>query len=187
MADLRNRSLISADNHVIELPHLWRDYIEPAFRDQAPRLVSEAAHDAWYVDGRMVGHIAIMAAASQRSDDPAKLKHRGRWESIPTSSYEPAEYVKAMEEDGVSAAILGLQRLRHLHGRRPGHLVPPHDWPGKHDLGIGLFPFRIDLAGIAPHPRRSSRRRARGRAAPHDPRDSPRLYRPLASFTQTKP
>ena len=97
---------VSVDDHIIEPPHLWRDFIEPAFRYQAPRLVSEASHDAWYVDSKMVGHIGIMAAAGQRFGDPAKLKHRGRWESIPKAAYDPVEYTKALEVDGMSAAVL---------------------------------------------------------------------------------
>ena len=106
MNEIERWPLISADNHVIEPPTLWQDYIEPAYRDLAPRLVSEPEHDAWYIGDTMVGHIGIMAAAGIRFDDPTQLKHRGRWESIPKSAYDPDEYAKAIEIDGMSAAVL---------------------------------------------------------------------------------
>ena len=35
--------LISADDHFIEPPELWPEYIDPRFRDRAPRLVSRGA------------------------------------------------------------------------------------------------------------------------------------------------
>ena len=45
--------VMDSDIHVSEPPDLWIDYIDPAFKDLAPRKMSMNGHpDAWYCNGR---------------------------------------------------------------------------------------------------------------------------------------
>ncbi|MCL6646529.1 MAG: hypothetical protein K6U88_16515 [Dehalococcoidia bacterium] len=45
--------LISADSHVVEPANLWLDYIDPRFRDRAPRIVEpEPGVQGWEWEGR---------------------------------------------------------------------------------------------------------------------------------------
>ena len=80
--------LISADSHVTEPPHCYIDYIDPAFRDRAPHIVTAAdGGDSFVIDG-MPGAVpvGIIAAAGK---DPREIKmgetpfrdlHRGGWD-----------------------------------------------------------------------------------------------------------
>ena len=43
--------MISSDSHIIEPPDIWEGLV-PVLGDRAPRVVSEADGDWWYVDGR---------------------------------------------------------------------------------------------------------------------------------------
>ncbi len=45
--------IIDADGHVIEPRGMWERYIDPAFRDRAPRVAKHpSGHVRTYVDGR---------------------------------------------------------------------------------------------------------------------------------------
>ena len=98
--------LVSADSHVIEPPNLWLDHMEPAFREHAPRLVKGPTEDAWYLGNKMIFQVGMISEAGMRFEDPEAFKHEDRWESVRTSTYDPTEYVRAMEQDGVSSSIL---------------------------------------------------------------------------------
>ena len=43
--------LISSDSHIVEPPDLWQNRMPAAFRDRAPRVVTEAGESWWYVEG----------------------------------------------------------------------------------------------------------------------------------------
>lgn len=98
--------LISADSHVLEPPDLWLDYIEPAYRDTAPRIVSEDAEDKWYIGDTPIASIGTVSAAGKRFENLDELRLEGRWDAVPKAAYQPLEYIKAMEMDGVGGAVI---------------------------------------------------------------------------------
>ena len=38
----RAYNVVDADGHILEPLSLWNDYMDPAFRDRAPRLIRDA-------------------------------------------------------------------------------------------------------------------------------------------------
>ena len=80
------KTIISADSHITEPPNCYVDYIDPKFRDIAPKMVrDEAKGDLFVIHGmkKPLG-IALAAAAGK---EPKDLKaygatfdslHRGR-------------------------------------------------------------------------------------------------------------
>lgn len=100
------KGLISADSHVTEPPHCYRDYIDPAYRDRAPGVLEgDDGGDGFVIQG-MPGSIpmGIVAAAGK---DPRDIKkgetkfadlHRGGWDG--------KARVAEQDEDGVAAEII---------------------------------------------------------------------------------
>lgn len=98
--------LISADSHVTEPPHCYLDYIDPAYRDRAPRVAEgDDGGDGFVIDG-MPGAVpmGIVAAAGK---DPREIKkgetkfadlHRGGWDG--------KARVADQERDGIAAEIV---------------------------------------------------------------------------------
>ncbi|MCZ6492679.1 MAG: hypothetical protein O6933_01225 [Planctomycetota bacterium] len=41
MSERASCMVIDADGHVIERPEMWTEYVEPAYRDRAPRFVQD--------------------------------------------------------------------------------------------------------------------------------------------------
>jgi predicted TIM-barrel fold metal-dependent hydrolase len=79
---------LSADSHITEPPHTYTDYIEPKYRDRAPRVVRQKdGGDSFVFDG-MAGQVplGIIAAAGIPVDKiklngvPFEELHRGGWD-----------------------------------------------------------------------------------------------------------
>ncbi len=47
------RAVIDGDGHLMEDANLWIDYIEPGYRDVAPRLVADGDGARLMMDGRL--------------------------------------------------------------------------------------------------------------------------------------
>ncbi len=67
---------ISADSHITEPPNCYKDYIDPKFRDVAPRIVSDdRLGDIYKIDGLDTPiPLSLVAAAGK---DPSELGARG--------------------------------------------------------------------------------------------------------------
>lgn len=80
--------LISADSHVTEPPDTWTDRIAPAFRDRAPRMVTDpVAGDVFVVDGmKRPVPMGLVAAAGKPAEELRiagvrfEELHRGGWD-----------------------------------------------------------------------------------------------------------
>ena len=56
----RAYNVIDSDGHILEPLTLWNDYMDPAFRDRAPKLVIDK-------DGRNVSSSRIRSSAASRA------------------------------------------------------------------------------------------------------------------------
>ena len=67
---------ISADSHITEPPNCYKDYIDPKFRDKAPRVVADDRLGDIYVIPGLATPIplSLVAAAGKV---PSKLSTRG--------------------------------------------------------------------------------------------------------------
>ena len=99
--------LISADSHVVEPPDLWEQYIEPKYRDRAPRMIRRDGADHWVVDEDVaLGSVGAPSQAGQRFEDVGSLEVDGVFGETPPGAYDPHERLKEMRVDGVVGEVL---------------------------------------------------------------------------------
>lgn len=98
--------VISADSHITEHPDTYANYIDPKWRDKAPKMVhSEEKGDLFVIDG-MKRPIAmgLVAAAGKSAEEITETGvnfdelHRGGW--------DPAARIGEQDQDGVAAEII---------------------------------------------------------------------------------
>ena len=99
--------VISADSHITEPPNCYVDYIDPAFRDRAPKMVDGGAEmgDAFVVDGMQRPILMGLVAAAGKPAEEIRQSgvhfdelHRGGW--------DPAARLGDQDRDGVDAEII---------------------------------------------------------------------------------
>ena len=79
---------ISADSHITEPPNLYRDYIDPRYRDVAPHVVDDPKRGEIYViDGIDIAIPLSLVAAAGKAPSELSTKgavfnelHRGGWD-----------------------------------------------------------------------------------------------------------
>src|SRR5438552_19001102 len=67
----REYHLISADSHILEPPHLWKEYMPRKFHDKAPKVVSDGeGGEAWqFSPDAPPAPIGIYASAGRKHED----------------------------------------------------------------------------------------------------------------------
>jgi predicted TIM-barrel fold metal-dependent hydrolase len=98
--------LVSADDHVIEPPHLWQEHVPARWRGRAPRVVvDDDGTSRWEFEGTREAISALSAVAGTPSEewDPRPMDlERPRFASY----NEPRARLEAMDEDRVIASML---------------------------------------------------------------------------------
>ena len=97
------RSVISADSHVVEPPDLWTKHLEPHFRDRSPRVISDADTDRWVCEGADLPGMVPLIGAARHYGDP---RQGGRYDEVMGGGYDPDVRVKDQAGDGVDAEVL---------------------------------------------------------------------------------
>src|SRR5215204_1103446 len=98
--------VISADSHITEPPDCYTAHIDPAFRDQAPHMVTDDKRGDLFIVPGMKNPIAIglVAAAGKSADE---LTESGvLFADIHRSGWDPTARVADQVRDGVSAEII---------------------------------------------------------------------------------
>ncbi len=107
--------VISADSHIVEAPDLWEKWIDPGFRDRAPRIVrkkgfasakGEWESDFWVAGGMQTTAFGFLSQAGVRYEDPENISFSGSFEDVPKGGYDPHAMIPALEQDGVWGAII---------------------------------------------------------------------------------
>ena len=97
---------ISADSHVAEPPNCYIDYIDPKYRDAAPRIVrDEKLGDVFVIEGfKKPIPIGLVAAAGK---DPSELKRTGvPFEEIARGGWDSSWRIADQNRDGVGGEII---------------------------------------------------------------------------------
>src|ERR1700676_3572128 len=88
-------SLISADSHVVEPASVFVDYIDPKFRDRAPKIIRDSKGlDTFYSEGKSYGSPGLMCGAG-RSDTGRTMA------DVYPGSYDPHARLKEIAADGI--------------------------------------------------------------------------------------
>ena len=97
---------ISSDSHITEPPHCYVDFIDPKFRDRAPRIVDDGkGGDAFLVEGiKRPLNISLAAAAGRNPED---LRARGqKYSDLWRSGWDGSVRCADQDKDGVCAEII---------------------------------------------------------------------------------
>jgi predicted TIM-barrel fold metal-dependent hydrolase len=98
--------LISADSHVTEPPGCYRDRIDPAFRDRAPRVGTESdGGDCFVIDG-MPGSIPMGIVAAAGKDPRDIRKGETRFADLHKGGYDGRARLADQDRDGIAAEII---------------------------------------------------------------------------------
>ena len=100
--------LMSADDHIIEAPHLWADRVPRAFKDRCPRIVEdEAGRQAWLFEDELayliMGNCRPLEGFPEAGFPPAP--GTARFDEIRPGCYDPVARIGDMDTDGVWGAL----------------------------------------------------------------------------------
>jgi len=99
---------VSADSHTVEPPSAYRDYIDPKFRDRAPRherdVINGIPTDVMVIDG-IPDRVAVRTMSSA-GRDPRESTLSGLSEDGHRGGWDPHERIKAQDQDGLAGEIL---------------------------------------------------------------------------------
>ena len=97
--------LIDAELHVMEPVDLWERYIDPEFKDRAPRRLSERRWDIrTVVEGEVM---ASMTEYNYPAMNPAEENALAeRYAEEIAANFDPASQIKAMDNEGLDLAVL---------------------------------------------------------------------------------
>lgn len=64
-----NYTIVSVDDHVVEPPHLFAEWMSPSLRDRGPQLrETERGHQVWLFEGKMFTQVGLNALAGRRRE-----------------------------------------------------------------------------------------------------------------------
>jgi len=98
---------ISADSHIVEPPNCYVDYIEPKYRDIAPRVEKNVKGvDVFEIEGlNNPIPIGLLAAAGMTPPE-VKAMREASYSDITAAAYDPNARIEAQERDGVAGEII---------------------------------------------------------------------------------
>jgi predicted TIM-barrel fold metal-dependent hydrolase len=95
--------LMSADDHMIEPPHLWVDRVPSRFRDRCPRIVEVDGRQAWLYEDELtyipMGSCRALPGFDEAGYPPAP--GTARFDEIRPGCYDPVARLEDMDVDGV--------------------------------------------------------------------------------------
>lgn len=97
---------ISADSHVAEPPHCYKDYIDPKYRDRAPEVRNDPKRGPLYhIPGLATG--VAMGTLASAGKNPKDIKLDGTtWDEIYKGAWDGKARIADMDRDGVAAEIV---------------------------------------------------------------------------------
>jgi len=106
---MSSERLISADSHVIEPGEMWAEYMDPSFRDRAPKIEIDppGKTGAYFMaEGMNPRQVNLFFAAGLSAEEMKNLQDKGGIDDCRPGAYDPAERLKDMEIDGVDAEVI---------------------------------------------------------------------------------
>jgi uncharacterized protein len=103
----RDYPIISADSHITEAPDTYVDFIDPAWRDRAPKMIDGGPDvgDVFMMEGgRVPVPMGLVAAAGK---DPSDIRIKGvRFDELHRGGWDPEARLGEQDRDGVAAEII---------------------------------------------------------------------------------
>jgi uncharacterized protein len=106
---MRTYNVVDADGHILEPLNLWTDYIEPAYRDRAPKLVTNAnGKQQLQVDTALLGSAerGLGAIGAIGARDGHVIADGFEYSQGRPGGFDPHKRIPDMDMDGIDAAFL---------------------------------------------------------------------------------
>lgn len=107
---MRRPLIIDADGHITEPPDLWDRYLDPAFRELAPKLVrTEDGVDGLSVAGSIhvpANGIGMPGAGLAGRKVGPRTMYEHRYEDGHPGGFEPRARLRVLDEEGIDVAVL---------------------------------------------------------------------------------
>lgn len=99
-----NYTLISVDDHVVEPPHLFSDYMQPDLRERGPQLIETSkGHQVWQFEEQIYSQMGMNAIAGRRPD--TVILEPFRFEHMRPGCYDVHARVRDMDLGGLWASL----------------------------------------------------------------------------------
>src|SRR5262245_19661981 len=103
-ATTQKQKVISGDSHIVEPADAYVKYIDPKFRDRAPRVVTDPVlGEIWRTEELTFPNVELMAGAGK---DREEVNLAGRYEAARRGGWDAEERLKDMDITGVDGALL---------------------------------------------------------------------------------
>jgi predicted TIM-barrel fold metal-dependent hydrolase len=105
----RTYNVVDADGHILEPLNLWLDYIDPAYRDRAPRLITNAnGKQQLQIDTMMAGSAerGLGAIGAIGARDGHVIADGFEYDQGRPGGFDPHKRIPDMDIDGIDAAFL---------------------------------------------------------------------------------
>ena len=102
----RSYDVIDADAHVLEPPDLWLNYIDPKYRERAPKIIIDTdGRERVALEGKIIGAplgVVMSGSVGMPIEEIRNMKYAdGR-----KGGFDPHARIKDMDLDGIDAAFL---------------------------------------------------------------------------------
>jgi predicted TIM-barrel fold metal-dependent hydrolase len=105
----RTYNVVDADGHILEPLNLWLDYIDPAYRDRAPRLITNNhGRQQLQVDAALLGSAerGLGAIGAIGARDGHVIADGFEYSQGRPGGFDPHKRIPDMDMDGIDAAFL---------------------------------------------------------------------------------
>jgi predicted TIM-barrel fold metal-dependent hydrolase len=98
---------ISADSHIIEPPNTYIDFIEPKYRERAPRMLERDDGASIFDIPGMDDAVPLALFGSAGVPDEGLMKYKtANFKELPYAGWNPSFRAEAQDKDGVCAEII---------------------------------------------------------------------------------
>ncbi|MCH8087400.1 MAG: amidohydrolase [Chloroflexi bacterium] len=103
---------IDVDGHILEPPNMWKEYIEPEYRDRAVKIdlddqglefLNVDGKSSFFMSGGTLGAIAGIGQDVREHLTPGALTYEA---SMLLGGYDPHERIKVMDAEGIDVSIM---------------------------------------------------------------------------------
>ncbi|HXA32277.1 MAG TPA: hypothetical protein VNV87_08465, partial [Acidimicrobiales bacterium] len=146
----RKYTIISADDHIVEPPHVFEGRVEKRFADRAPRIVEkEDGTETWVYDGTELPNVGFNAVVGRPVDE--WRMEPTRFDEMRTGAWDIHQRIADMDLNGIYASLNfpsflpGFAGQRIQVGRDPElALATVRAWNDWHlEEWAGTYPGRI--------------------------------------------
>ena len=104
----RAYNVVDADGHILEPLTLWNDYIDPKYRDRAPRLIRDSdGKERLLLENQVLGSKKGMGAlGAVGARDGVVVDDALEYEQGRKGGFDPHARIPDMDQDGIDAAFL---------------------------------------------------------------------------------